>query len=397
MATLFLIVIYSAFISLGLPDSLLGVAWPVMQPGFNIPFGFAGIISMVISGSTIVSSLLSNRIIKRFGTGKVTFVSVLMTAVALLGFSISPSFPVILLMAIPLGLGAGAIDSGLNEYIAEHYESYHMNWLHCFWGIGAMFGPIIMSQNIARNNSWRNGYLTVSILQFVLVAVLFFTLPLWDKVANRLKPTVSESVAVESDANAASKGLLYPLKIRGVKFALITFLFYCGVESTMGLWGSSFLIRAKGLDAATAAVWVSCFYGSITVGRLISGFVTMKISSKILIRTGELTVFTGTILLLLHLPNPFTLAGFILIGLGCAPIFPCMLHETPTRFGKENAQAIMGFQMAVAYTGATFLPPAFGFIASNTTLALFPFFILAFIIAMLISSEKINVLMNRSQ
>jgi len=397
MATLFLIVIYSAFISLGLPDSLLGVAWPVMQPGFNIPFGFAGFISMAISGSTIVSSLLSNRMIKRFGTGKVTFVSVLMTAVALLGFSISPSFPVILLMAIPLGLGAGAIDSGLNEYIAEHYESYHMNWLHCFWGIGAMFGPIIMSQSIARNNSWRNGYLTVSILQFVLVAVLFFTLPLWDKVANRLKPTVSESVAVESDANAASKGLLYPLKIRGVKFALITFLFYCGVESTMGLWGSSFLIRAKGLDAATAAVWVSCFYGSITVGRLISGFVTMKISSKILIRTGELTVFTGTILLLLHLPNPFALAGFILIGLGCAPIFPCMLHETPTRFGKENAQAIMGFQMAVAYTGATFLPPAFGFIASNTTLALFPFFILAFIIAMLISSEKINVLMNRSQ
>lgn len=393
MATLFLIIIYAAFISLGLPDSLLGVTWPAMQPDFNIPFGFAGIVSMIISGGTIVSSLLSGRILKRFGTGKVTLVSVTMTALALLGFSLAPSFIWIIFLAVPLGLGAGAVDSGLNAYIAEHYESRHMNWLHCFWGLGAILGPLIMAQYINNNRSWRNGYLTVSIIQFVLVVLLLFALPLWDKVAYSLKKDASTAQMSEPEINTAPKSLLFPLRIKGVKCALITFLFYCGLESTMGLWGSSFLVKTKGLDVAAAAAWVACFYGSITLGRLISGFVTMKISNKNLIRIGGITVFIGAVFMLFSFTNIFALIGFILIGLGCAPIFPCMLQETPARFGKENAQAIMGFQMAVAYTGSTLLPPAFGFISTNTSLILLPFFILAYTIVMFISSEKINTIL----
>lgn len=395
MATFFLIIIYAAFISLGLPDSLLGVAWPVMQPEYHVPFGFAGIVSMVVSGGTIVSSLMSGRLLKRFGVGRVTFVSVLMTAAALLGIAVLPSFIWILFLAVPLGLGAGSVDSGLNEYVAEHYQAHHMSWLHCFWGIGAMTGPVIMSRYIAVGSSWRNGYLTVSVIQFILVAVLFFTLPLWDKVASTKNDTEETTHGQEPDATRNS--LLFPLKVKGVKIALISFLFYCGIESTMGLWGSSFLVRAKELDAATAAAWVSSFYGSITVGRLIAGFITMKVGNKVLIRAGELTVLAGVILLLLPLPNGFSLAGFMIVGLGCAPIYPCMLHETPVRFGKRDAQMIMGFQMAVAYIGSTLLPPLFGFIAGNLTMAVMPLFLLIYVFAMLFSSEKMNRFMKNKQ
>lgn len=393
MATFFLILIYFAFISLGLPDSLLGVTWPVMQPGFQVPYSFAGIASMVISGGTIVSSLLSGRVIQRFGTGRVTVTSVLLTAVALLGFSLSPSFGWIVLLAVPLGLGAGAIDAGLNEYVAEHYEAHHMSWLHCFWGVGAMSGPLIMSRLIANNHSWRTGYLVVALIQFVLVGLLFFSLPYWSRVSNA-RPEVKDGEASHpGNQKPAARGVFYPMQITGVKTVLIAFLFYCGIEVTVGLWGSSYLVHTRGLDTAAAAAWVSAYYGSITVGRLISGFVTMKIDNKKLIRSGQIIILSGVILLFLPLPPVFALAGFILIGLGCAPIFPSMLHETPVRFGRENAQLVMGFQMAAAYIGSTFLPPIFGFIASNFGMSLLPAFLLIYIAAMLASSEQINVMM----
>ncbi len=392
MATFFLLIlIYFAFISLGLPDSLLGVSWPVMQPGFQVPFSFAGMVSMLISGGTIISSLFSGRLIQRFGTGKVTFVSVIMTAVALFGFSQAPSFAWILLLAIPLGLGAGAVDAGLNGYVAEHYQAHHMSWLHCFWGIGAMTGPIIMSRLIAGDHSWRNGYLTVSLIQFALAAVLFFSLPVWAKVAQGHEPAARPAAA-----KSAQRGVFFPLQIPGVKMALVTFLFYCGIEWTMGLWGSSYLVRARGLDAATAAAWVSGYYASITAGRLITGFITMRVSNKTLIRAGQVAILGGAILLFLPLPPVAALFGFILIGLGCAPIFPGMLHETPARFGKQDAQLVMGFQMSAAYIGSTFLPPVFGFIATNTSLALLPAFVLAYIVVMLASSERINSLLART-
>lgn len=393
MATLFLLVIYAAFISLGLPDALLGVAWPVMQPEFGVPFGSAGIVSMVAAGGTIISSLLSSRVLGRFGTGRVTVVSVGMTALALLGFSLAPAFFWLILLAIPLGLGAGSIDSGLNDYVSKHYKAHHMSWLHCFWGIGAMTGPVIISQYI-NDQSWRNGYSTVAFIQLGLLVLLFFTLPLWDKVAKLSGKHIPESADAPQTVKTP-RGLFYPLKIDGVKAVLIIFLFYCGTESTMGLWGSSFLVKYKGLDVSTAARWVSVFYGSITLGRFISGFATVRWSSKSLIRTGEIGILIGAVLLLLPLPTIFSLVSFILIGLGCAPIFPSMLHETPARFGTAEAHTVMGFQMAVAYTGATFLPPIFGVIASNTTFALLPFVLLVYVTGMLINSERVNRFMSR--
>ena len=395
MATLLLILIYFAFISLGLPDSLLGVSWPVMQPAFQVPFGFAGFASMVISGGTIVSSLLSARVIRRFGTGRVTLASVLLTAVALLGFSLAPTFAWVLVLAIPLGLGAGSVDAGLNEYVAEHYQARHMSWLHSFWGIGAMTGPLIMSQLISHNQSWRSGYLVVAIIQFALVALLSFSLPLWEKSGSPAgSPSGREAAPDSHSEKPAAPGLFFPLRIRGVSMVLVAFLFYCGIESTVGLWGSSYLVHARGLDPATAAAWISAYYGSITAGRLIAGFLTMRIGNKTLLRMGQLLILSGVILLFLPLPPVSALLAVMLIGLGCAPIFPTMLVETPTRFGKNDAQSVMGFQMAAAYVGSTFLPPIFGFVAGKASLALLPLFVLGYVIALLVSSERLNTLLS---
>ena len=396
MATFFLIMIYMTFISLGLPDSLLGVAWPLIRSEFGSPFEAAGLVSMIIAGGTIVSSFASGAVHKHLSTGKIALISCLMTALALLGFAFSPALIWLLLFAIPLGLGAGSVDAALNNYIATHYKAHHMSWLHCFWGIGATVGPIIMSHFIAGQNSWRGGYFTVSMIQLSLAALLFFTLPLWKRMAVEVHKSPADLKADQESAAVSSHkevGKTNYLNIKGVKLSLVSCLFYCGVEATMGLWGSSFLVNVKELSAAAAAQWVSLFYGGITVGRLITGFITMKISNRILIRMGQTTAFTGVMLLLLPLPITFSLIGFIFVGLGCAPIYPCMLHETPTRFGKENSQGIMGYQMALAYTGSTFLPPILGFIAARTTIGLLPFFVLSYIIIMFISSEKINMLM----
>ena len=387
MTTFLLVIIYMAFISLGLPDSLLGVAWPVMQSDLGAPLDIAGFLFMTIAGSTIISSLVSGKVLKRFGTGKVTFVSVLLTAGALLGFHFAPSIVWLFVCAIPLGLGAGAVDAGLNDYVATHYKAHHMSWLHCFWGVGATLGPIIMAQFISGQSSWRNGYFTISGIQFALVIILFFTLPLWNKVTRNSHIAINEEL---EDSKGASFDDVKPLQIKGVKLALVSFLFYCGVESTVGLWGSSFLVNVKQLHVVIAAQWVSFYYAGITIGRFITGFITFKISNLILIRIGQIIALVGAALLFLPLPSAFSLVGFIMIGFGLAPIFPCMLHETPTRFGKKHSQTIMGYQMAVAYTGSTFIPPLLGFIASHSTIGIFPICMVIFVAAMLLSSEKLN-------
>jgi fucose permease len=395
LMTFLLIIIYLAFISLGLPDSLLGTAWPVMQSDYGAPLETAGLLFMTIAGATIISSLLSGKFLKRFGTGKVTFVSVLMTACALLGYHFSPSIVWLFLCAIPLGLGAGAVDAGLNDYVATHYKAHHMSWLHCFWGVGASLGPIIMSQFIVEENAWRNGYLTIAGIQFALVLILLFTLPLWKKVTKGSGISLNEALEVNHDEEAKVKK---PLQIKGVKLALVSFLFYCGVEATVGLWGSSYLVNIKGLSAATAAGWVSFYYGGITIGRFITGFITFRMTNRKLIRLGQTIALIGAIILLLPLPATFSLVGFIIVGLGLAPIFPCMLHETPAHFGKEHSQTIMGYQMATAYTGTTFIPPLLGFIASHSSIGIFPICTVLFVIAMLLSSEKLNGLMkNRAK
>ncbi|MGG3507757.1 MFS transporter [Paenibacillus lautus] len=402
MVTFFLLIIYLAFISLGLPDSLLGVAWPAMQPEIGAAFESAGLLSMVVTGGTIVSSLISGSVIERFGTGMVTLISCLLTASALLGFAYAPSLFWLILLAIPLGLGAGAVDTGLNHYVANHYKAHHMSWLHCFWGVGATLGPIIMSYSMGANGTWRDGYFTVSMLQFVLVFILLLTLPLWRIVASQHRQPegmIGEQTGNEStnsdEAIVQKHGK--PLQIRGVKITLLAFLFYCGVEATVGLWGASFLVGTRDLSPETAAVWVSMYYGGITFGRFITGFVTLRLNNRTLIRAGQVTAITGAVLLLLPLHSYLSLIGLIVIGLGLAPIFPCLLHETPARFGKAQSSRIMGYQMAVAYTGTTILPPLFGIVAAQISIGLFPVVILLFALIMLLSSEKVNRILYQSR
>lgn len=378
MGTLFLIIIYLAFISLGLPDSILGSGWPAMRIELNAPLSMAGVISMIICGSTVISSFFSSVIIKKIGTGMTTLLSVLMTAIALMGFSYSQSLIFIILFSIPLGLGAGAIDAALNNYVARHYNAKHMSWLHCFWGVGATIGPVIMGQYINKDSSWRGAYFTIAIIQFILVFVLFFSLPYWKS----SKTEGNKEIHKESKVNI--------LRIVGIKPSLITFLFYCGVEATIGLWASSYLINVKDVSISEGARYASIFYLGITIGRFINGFVTMILSSKNIIRIGLGTIVLGAILLIFPMPIVISIMGIILLGVGCAPIYPSMLHETPNRFGEENSQKIMGIQMAVAYIGSTSFPVIFGFIFSHVSLMLYPFIIGICAITMVICSEKVN-------
>ncbi|MBM6387732.1 MAG: MFS transporter [Paenibacillus sp.] len=395
MATWFLIVIYLAFISLGLPDSLLGSAWPVIWPEIGSSVGSAGLISMIIAAGTIVSSLASGKMIQKMGTGNITLFSCLLTAMSLIGFSMAPSMIWFMILAVPLGLGAGAVDAALNHYVAANYQAHHMNWLHCFWGIGATMGPIIMAGYIADQNFWRGGYAAVGVIQFVLVIVLFITLPLWKRVA-----ALRETAPTTMTDNGTKSEIRIPgnvLRLRGVKPTLLAFLLYCGVETTVGLWGASYLIGTKSISAEMAAGWISLYYGGITLGRFITGFISLRVHNRLLIRYGQWTTVLGGLLLLLPLPSSFSVAGFILIGLGLAPIYPGLLHETPARFGRENSVKLMGYQMAVAYSGTTLLPPLFGFLAAKTSTDSFPVVVLVLLILMLFSAETVNRILLRSQ
>ncbi len=387
MTILLLILIYLAFISLGLPDSMIGASWPAMQPGYAVPYSYAGILSITGFIFTILSSFFSVRVIRRFGTGRVMIASVLLTAIALLGISKAPSFYLALVFCVPLGLGGGCVDAGLNAFVAEHYKSRHMSWLHCFWGVGAMIGPAIMSRSI-QGQGWRSGFFTVSSLQFALCVVLLLSLPLWQRVAAK-----SSDAAPEQDTDAppvADKGMFYVLRIKGVKSVLFSFLFYCAAEATMGLWGASFMTSAKGVSVAQAAQWVSYFFLGITIGRFITGFATIKLRNTALIRLGEGIILTGIALMLLPVPVVVNAVGFVLIGLGCAPIFPCMLHETPARFGKQDARVIMSFQLAFAYIGCTVMPPLFGVLAQHTTFLTFAPYLLVCALLLIICTERIN-------
>lgn len=383
MVTLLLIIIYIAFISLGLPDALLGAGWPAMHIDLGVPLSFAGILQILVSGGTILSSILSARLLARFGTGKVTAVSVGMTAIALLGFSFAPSFLWLIFATFPLGLGAGSVDTGLNAFVAENYESRHMSWLHSFWGVGALIGPLVLSFFLSKGISWRYGYRSIGLFQCFLVFILVISLPLWKKVR-------SQSKSKGNNVEHTVLSIPQMLRIKGVPFAVITFFAYCGIEASVGLWSGSYLVSVKGLAPARAAFWVSSFYASITIGRFITGFITFKIRNVDLIRWGGVVIGVGILFILLPLPFLFTIFGIMLIGLGCAPIFPCMLHETPGRFGARNAQSIMGLQMACAYVGTTFLPPLFGFISAVTSLKLLPMFLLIYVVILFVSSEKIR-------
>lgn len=373
MYLLLLAVIYLAFISLGLPDSLLGAAWPTIRSAFDVPLSYMGFVSMIISGGTIISGLMSERITKRFGTRAVVLVSVLLTAVALFGFSTVSKFYQLCLWGIPYGLGAGAIDAALNNYVALHYSSRHMSWLHCFWGVGTIVSPYIMS--FALNYaSWSDGYRWVSFIQFGIVVILAVSLPLW-KVNSKKQRSGEEAKKV--------LGIKGALKIKGVPFLLIGFFSYCAAEATTMLWASSYLEGTQGVPKDEAAALGSLFFIGITAGRFLSGFISDRLGDNRMIRIGISVALCGVALI--AVPTlPTAVAGFVIIGIGCAPVYPCIIHATPDNFGAENSQGIIGIQMASAYVGSTFVPPLFGVIANNITLWLMPMFLLFFFVLLLV-------------
>lgn len=376
MINLLLAVIYLSFISLGLPDSLLGSAWPVMYGELGVPVSYAGIISMIIALGTILSSLESDRLTGKLGAGKVTAISVAMTAVALLGFSYSHSFLALCLWAVPYGLGAGSVDAALNNYVALHYASRHMSWLHCMWGVGASTGPYIMGYAMTSGGNWHVGYGYIGMFQIVLTIILIFSLPLWK---NR---------QVEKDeVKAKALKLSEVFKISGAKEIMITFFCYCALEQTTGLWASSYLTLHKGISIDKAARFAAIFYIGITIGRAVSGFVTMKLNDTAMIRLGEVIAFFGILILMFSFKESISLAGLVIIGFGCAPIYPCIIHSTPALFGAEKSQAIIGVQMASAYIGTLLMPPIFGFIAEHINISLYPFFLLIMLILMFVMHE----------
>ena len=380
MTQLLLPIIYLAFISLGLPDSLLGSAWPTMYPVLGVPVSYAGILSMIISFGTIISSLQSDRLTRRLGAGKVTAISVGMTAAALFGFSISHQFWMLCLWAIPYGLGAGSVDAALNNYVALHYKSRHMSWLHCMWGVGTTVGPVVMGAALSSGMGWNSGYRYIALFQIVLTAVLVFSLPLW-------QTRSGDAASEESVPQALS--LRQVVALPGAKEILLCFFCYCGLETTAGLWASSYLTLAKGVSAGTAASFASLFYIGITIGRAASGFLTMKFNDTQMIRLGEGILAVGVAALLLPGPQWFALAGLVLAGLGCAPIYPSVIHSTPDHFGADKSQAVIGIQMACAYVGNLAMPPLFGLLANNITPALFPLYLLALLLLMALMHEQL--------
>ena len=380
-----LIIIYFAFISLGLPDGLLGSSWTIMHLDLNTSISNAGIFSMVVSAGTIVSSLFCGKLTAKFGNGKLCTISVLLTALGLLGVATAKSFPVMMIYSIPLGLGAGAVDSSLNNFVSIHYKASHMNWLHTSWGIGATAGPIIMSIFLVKQNGWRLGYLTFSLIQFSLVILLFSTLKLWK---------------TKENDKEGKKGPVKSLTIKalialpGVKASLITFFCYCSMENIVGLWGSSYLVFTKAIPAQTAAQWVGYYYLGLTLGRLLMGFLSFHFDDDKRIILGNIFIFIGIILLFFQKNSLFQMIGLITIGFGFAPIFPAMIHSNPTKFSKETSAGIIGVQMAFAYLGITLMPPLFGYIAKALTFNILPYVILLFSLVQIIS---IKILINKTK
>lgn len=371
VSTALLMMIYLSFISLGLPDSMLGSAWPAMNVSLNAPLWGAGLVQMLISFCTIISSLNSAKLIRRFGTGKLTAISVATTALALLGFSLAKNYAFLLLMAVPLGLGAGAVDAGLNNYMALHCEAKHMSWLHCFWGVGTIIGPMILSTVLRVGGSWATGYRAVGLIQCAVSALLFATLGMWKR-----------GNIQQEEYGAKALSVWEVLSLPGAKAGMVTFLCYCAVESTLGLWGATYISQVRGVDEATAASFGAMFYIGITVGRAISGFMAMKLLPKQMVRVGQALLALGCIFMMIPAGSTLSGIGLVVCGLGCAPIYPNIIQDTPVNYGTENSQAAIGVQMAFAYVGSTFLPSIFGALAGVDGYGLLPYFAIGICVLM---------------
>ena len=385
MYSLLLVFIYIAFVGLGLPDSLLGSAWPVMQVELGAPLSYAGLVTMIISAGTVVSSLFADKMLRKMSAGVLTTVSTLVTAIALFGFSLSRSVVMLCIWAIPYGLGAGAVDAALNNYVAVHYSSKHMSWLHAFWGVGAAISPYIMSYCLMGGLGWSNGYFSVSVIQIIISIALFLSLPMWKKAV--------ASSGEQADSTDGTPDLTFAqkLKIPGVWCVLTLFFAYCSLEQTAGIWATSYLVTYRGIAEETAAAFASMYFLGITAGRFACGFVADRIGDKTLTRMGIIVSAVGVIMVAIPVKtHVLALSGLIIAGLGSAPIYPSVIHSTPSNFGARNSQAIIGLQMAFAYIGITLMPPIFGLVAEHTSIALYPFYLLVFSVIMIIASEKLN-------
>ena len=383
MVQLLLAVIYLAFISLGLPDSVLGSAWPSMYEQIGVPISYAGVFSVIIALGTTIASLKSDRLTRKFGTGKVTTISVAITAIALFGFSSSQSFVMLCLWSIPYGLGAGSVDASLNNYVAVHYASRHMSWLHCMWGVGASLGPYIMGYALSGGYGWSAGYRTLATIQTVLTVMLICSLPLW----NRGKKQVSADI---KRTDGKTHTISQIMRISGVKEVMLAFFCYCAIEQTTGLWASSYLTVYRGFPAQQASSFVGLYFVGITVGRALCGFLTIRLRNAQLVRLGEGIIALGLLVFLLPWGMQTAAIGLVLIGLGCAPIYPCIIHATPECFGLDLSQSVIGLEMASAYVGVCIMPPLFGAIAAQKHMWIFPFYLAVVLIVMISMYEMLQ-------
>ena len=386
MVHILLVIIYAAFISLGLPDALLGAGWPIMQPEFNVPISWMGPVSLLISGATVVSSLLTDKVTRKFGTGLVTAVSVAMTAIAIVGFATSPNYWFLCIWAIPYGLGAGSIDACLNNYVAIHYSGKHMSWLHCMWGLGAASGPYIMSGAIAFFNNWRFGYWGVGIIQILLTAALFMSLPVWKK---------DSGESLQEQEESAPLTLKQIFSMPGAKVLIFTFFCYCAMEQTAGQWAASYFFGHAGLKEELCAFLASIYYTGITFGRFVNGFLTIKFSDQTLVRLGIGLILLGLLIMLIPAHWILAVIGMVLMGVGSAPIYPCIIHATPKFFGSANSQAVIGVEMASAYVGICVMPPVFGFVADLVGIWIFPVFLLVIAVVMYICHDRAYLIVKK--
>ncbi|MBR2413837.1 MAG: MFS transporter [Clostridia bacterium] len=367
--TALLIVIYIVFVSLGLPDSMFGVSWPVVHVEFGTPESFASLYSIIIGVCTGGVSFVAGKLIRRFGTGKVTLFSTLLTALGLVGISFAPNIIVMMICSVIMGYGAGAIDTGLNNFVSLHYKAKHMNWLHCFWGLGVTISPMIMSAFLGGDGTWRNGYRVIALLQFAIAMVVLATLKKW----NIKKEDVS--VSEDEQKNLPEKSLLQLLKIKGIKTSILSLGLYCGGEFLIGTWGATYAVNVFAVAPEEAAKWVSLYYGGIMLGRIISGFLSEKLSDTTLIKGGMILALAGMLVLLLPI-GKYALVGFLLVGIGYGPVFPSVLHDIPTRFGTDYSADITGYHMGGAYATGFAVQLLYGFIASATTFTITPFVLL---------------------
>ena len=387
MYSLLLAVIYLIFISLGLPDSLLGSGWPTMRVAFGVPSSYAGYVAMAISFMTIISALISPRIIRRFHTKWIVIVSIMLTVVGLLGFSFSTSYGMLYLFAVPYGLGAGSIDASVNHYVANNYSGSVMNFLHCFYGVGAVISPNIMALALSKAK-WNEGYRWTAYIQLGILLICILSLPLWKKNEG--------SVEAEEEEQA---GIREALKVPGVALTLIAFFAYCSGEATCFLWTSSYFAGTKeGLSAGTIASFGSLIFGGLMFGRVISGFTSNKLGDRLLIRVGNAVELVGIVMVMLPIKHYLPAAiGFVVIGTGMGPVYPAVQHMAPANFGKRNSAAVIGLQMASAYVGSTFMPMVFGILQEHIGISIMPFYLLIFIVVNTVLLERTYIVLKREE